>query len=77
MYNYLESKKAIEKILNSKTDIMKKTKIPASDGEFTYENGVKVWVGALFIDIVNSTNSFKNANVDTAKIMRCFCSEII
>lgn len=77
MYNYVDSKNTIENILSSKSDITKKSRIPASDGEFTYENGVKVWVGALFVDIVDSAKIFKNANVDTAKIMRCFCSEII
>lgn len=77
MYNYVDSKNTIKNILNSKTDITKKSKIPASDNEFTYENGVRVWVGALFIDIVDSSKLFKDANEDTARMMRAFCSETI
>lgn len=55
----------------------RKTTIPASESEFTYENGIKTWVGALFVDIVNSSRLFQYANEDTARIIRSFCSEII
>ena len=77
MYDFKKSKETIISILNSPTKIVKKDKIPASDGEFTYSNGIKTWVGALFVDIVDSSKLFADANEDTARIMRSFCSEII
>lgn len=45
--------------------------------EFTYKNGIKAWVGALFVDVVDSSKLFQTADEDTARIMRSFCSEII
>lgn len=77
MYEYKKSKDTIKKILKSPTKIVEKSNIPSSDSEFTYENGIKAWVGALFVDIVNSRKMFKSANEDTARIIRSFCSEII
>ncbi|MBQ6874553.1 MAG: adenylate cyclase [Clostridia bacterium] len=77
MYEYKKSKETIEKILKSPTKVIEKSAIPSSDSEFTYENGLKSWVGALFVDIVNSSKLFENANEDTARIIRSFCSEII
>ena len=77
MFDYNDSKKIVENILTSTTKITSKTQIPVSDNEFTYENGIKVWVGALFVDIVDSSKLFDYANEDTARIIRSFCSEII
>ena len=77
MYEYEKSKETVESILSSPTKIVKKEKIPASDSDFTYENGIKSWVGALFVDIVDSSKLFETANEDTARIIRSFCSEII
>lgn len=77
MYDFQKSKETIESILSSPTKIVTKDTIPSSDGEFTYENGIKAWVGALFVDIVNSSKLFQSANEDTARIIRGFCSEII
>lgn len=77
MYDYKKSKETIEKILQSPTKIVEKTFIPSSDDSFTYENGIKAWVGALFVDIVDSSKLFHSANEDTARIIRSFCSEII
>lgn len=77
MYNYKKSKEAVESILRSPTKIVEKSLIPSSDSEFTYENGIKTWVGALFVDIVDSSKLFKSPNEDTARIIRSFCSEII
>lgn len=77
MYDYKKSKEIIESILKSPTKIVEKEKIPASDSDFTYENGIKSWVGALFVDIVDSSKLFETANEDTARIIRSFCSEII
>lgn len=77
MYEYGKSKETVESILKSPTKIVKKEIIPASDSDFTYENGIKSWVGALFVDIVDSSQLFETANEDTARIIRSFCSEII
>ena len=77
MYDYKKSKEAVESILRSPTKIVEKSLIPSSDSEFTYESGIKTWVGALFVDIVDSSKLFKSPNEDTARIIRSFCSEII
>jgi len=77
MYDYQKSKETVEKILKSSTKIEERSTIPLSDSEFTYENGIKAWVGALFIDIVDSSKLFKSLNENTARIIRSFCSEII
>ena len=77
MYEYKKSKETIESILNSPTKILEKDFVPSSDSEFTYENGITAWVGALFVDIVDSSSIFQSPNEDTARKIRCFCSEII
>lgn len=77
MYDFKKSKETILSILNSPTKIVKKDGVPASDAEFTYSNGIKAYVGALFVDIVGSSDLFEDANENTARIMRSFCSEII
>lgn len=77
MYDYKKSKENVEAILKSPTKIVEKTSIPSSDSEFTYQNGIKAWVGALFVDIVDSSKLFQSPNEDTARIIRSFCSEII
>ncbi|MBQ8528554.1 MAG: adenylate cyclase [Clostridia bacterium] len=77
-YNYAQGKQRIIDILDSKTDIEKSTNIPKSDEEFTYENGIKAWVGALFVDIRNSSDYFTENKPDiVARVIRAFCSEII
>lgn len=77
MYEYKKSKDAVESILKSPTRIIEKENIPSSDSEFTYENGIKAYVGALFVDIVDSSKLFESPNENTAHIIRSFCSEII
>lgn len=61
----------------SPTKIAEKDNIPSSDSEFTYENGIKAWVGALFVDIVDSSKLFQTPDENTARIIRSFCSGII
>lgn len=77
MYDYKKSKETIESILKSPTKIVEKSGVPSTDSEFTYENGIKSWVGSLFIDIVDSSKLFQTPNENTARIIRSFCSEII
>ena len=77
-YDYAQGKKRISEILNSKTKIEETETIPKSDEEFTYENGIRSWVGALFVDIRDSSDYFKNNNADkVARVIRAFTSEII
>ena len=77
-YDYAQGKKRISEILNSKTKIEETEIIPKSDEEFTYENGIRSWVGALFVDIRDSSDYFKNNDADkVARVMRAFTSEII
>ena len=40
MYDYKDSKKRIEKILNSSTKIVEKNTLPDTDEQVTYENGI-------------------------------------
>lgn len=78
IFNFNEEEKKINSIIHSKTEIKPLDTIPNDDSQFTYENGVKTWVGALFVDIRDSTNYFKNNKEEiVARIMRAFCSEII
>lgn len=77
-YNYEDAKRRIYDVLNSKTEIQECKIIPNDESEFTYDNGIRTWVGAMFIDIRNSTNYFKdNKSEIVARIMRAFCAEII
>lgn len=77
-FDYEESRKRIEDILNSKTDIKEVDSISNDEDGFTYENGVRTWVGAMFIDIRNSTDYFKENDAEkVARIMRAFTSELI
>lgn len=77
MYDFKKSKETISSILNSPTKIIKKDFVPSSESEFTYENGITAWVGALFVDIVDSSKLFQSPNENTARVIRSFCSEII
>lgn len=76
MYNYRDSKSNIINILKSKTPIEKKDKISA-DHEFTYDNGIRCFTSAIFVDIKNSTELFKNQDEKLARLLRAFTSEII
>ena len=77
-YDYEKGKQRIIDILNSKTKIEECDNIPKSDEEFTYENGIRAWVGALFVDIRDSSEYFTENKPDiVARVIRAFCSEII
>ena len=77
-FDYKESKKRIIDILTSKTEIQETNSIPSDESNFTYENGIKSWVGSIFVDIRNSTAYFKeNKPEQVSRVMRAFCSEII
>ncbi len=77
MYNYKNSKANIINILNSTTKIEESSYIPKADENFTYDNGIFAWTGAIFIDIVNSSNLLDKKDEKLARLMRAFTSEII
>lgn len=78
MFDYEDAIKKVKYILTSETEIDFCEKIPKNESEFTYDNGVKAWVGALFVDIRKSTKYFKSLNeVLVSKVMRAFFSEIV
>ena len=78
MFDYEKSKRRIFDILNSKTKIKSEDTVPFNDSEFTYENGMKSYVAAMFLDIRNSTNLFKNYDEEKlARILRSYFSEIV
>jgi len=77
-YDYAQGKQRIINILDSKTKIEESEDIPKSDEEFTYENGIKAWVGALFVDIRDSSELFADENKEkVSKVIRSFTSEVI
>lgn len=81
-YDYKERVKQINEILNSKTEVETKKNVSEiekeDNGGLTYKNGIKGWVTSIFVDIVDSTNLFKNGNTkQVAKIIRIFTSEVI
>lgn len=76
-YDYRNGKKRIMEILNDSTSIQEVDNIP-NDQEFTFDNGYYGWVTSVFVDIRESTKLFsENRKSSTAKIIRCFTSEII
>lgn len=77
MYDYKEGKKRIQEIITNKLKIEKEQEIPKDD-YFTYENAYYGWVGAIFVDIRNSTQLFAYENKEEmSKVIRCFSSEVI
>ncbi len=76
-YDYKERKKKVEEILDNTDKVNDVEKFPR-DEDFTYTNGYKAWAGAIFVDLRNSTTLFsENNDVDIAKVIRGFTSEII
>lgn len=76
-YNYIDGKNRIKEILNNNAEIIK-TNVPKDEGKFTYDNGIRSWIGAIFVDIVGSTKLIKEeSDLIVSKILRSFSSEII
>ena len=53
-YDYKEGKKKIEEILNNNTEIQNK-EVPKDDSNFTYDNGIRSWIGKAIIVVSNLT----------------------
>lgn len=76
-YDYETGESRIEAILSNSAKIQEK-EIPRDDSDFTYDNGIKSWVGSVFVDIVGSKKLIEGEDdLVVAKILRCFTSEII
>ncbi|RIN98649.1 adenylate/guanylate cyclase domain-containing protein [Mammaliicoccus sciuri] len=76
-YDYKSRKKKVEEILENTNFINEVKRFPNNDN-FTYENGYKAWLSAIFIDLRNSTKLFtENSEIDVAKVIRGFTSEVI
>lgn len=76
-YDYKSRKKKVEEILENTNFINEVKRFPNND-DFTYENGYKAWLSAIFIDLRNSTKLFtENSEIDVAKVIRGFTSEVI
>ena len=77
VYDYKAGKKRVKEILDNKLEVIEKDKIP-KDNEFTYTNAYYGWVGAIFIDIRDSSNIFSKEDKEVvSKMIRSFTSEII
>lgn len=77
MYDYKNSKANIINVLTSTTKIEESDNIPKADENFTYDNGIYAWTGAIFIDIVDSSNLLDKKDEKLARLMRAFTAEII
>ncbi|WP_431029661.1 adenylate/guanylate cyclase domain-containing protein [Lysinibacillus sp. LZ02] len=76
-YDYKSRKVKVEEILDNTDNVNEVKKFPR-DEEFTYTNGYKAWAGAIFVDLRESTKLFtEKTDVDIAKVIRGFTSEII
>lgn len=76
-YNFRERKGKVEEILDN-TDAVNKVRQFPRDEDFTYTNGYKAWASAIFVDLRDSTSLFTKQNeIDIAKVIRGFSSEII
>lgn len=77
-YDYKNGKQRVQNILNSKVEVIKKDSIPTSEANWTFDNGIKSWVGAIFVDLRNSASLFRNASeIKVAKVIRAYTSEVI
>ena len=79
-FDYKASKKRVEEILNSTKEVEEREKLTSDIGAstYTYSNGFRSWVGAIFVDMRDSSAYFtENTDTLVAKIMRAFISEII
>lgn len=76
-YNFEDGKKRVEEILKNNEEIEEKN-VPKDDNEFTYSNGIKAWIGSIFVDIVKSSDIIgKEEDLKVSKILRSFSSELI
>ena len=77
MYDYKESKKRVEEILNSELEIKHQKYLPESM-KIEFDKGYYTWVSSIFIDIRDSSNLFKTTDdKKISKLSKAFISELI
>lgn len=77
MYKYKEGKSRVVNILHASIKVDEIDSIPKNDSKWTYANGVKSWVTAVFVDLRDSTELFKENSIKVSKVIRAYSSEII
>lgn len=76
-YNYIDGKNRVIDVLNNNAEIEEKT-IPKDDSNFTYNNGIRCYIGSIFVDIIDSKKLIqKESDIVVAKVLRSFTSEVI
>jgi len=77
-YDYEKGKQRVESILDIRTSVENVDSIPKDESRWTYDNGIKSWVTAVFVDLRKSTEFFsKSKKEDVARTIRAYSSEII
>lgn len=79
LYDYINGKKDITEVLDSKVEIKETKKIP-QENEFTFDNGVKAWASAIFVDIVSSSQFFASDSISEnvkSRILRSFVEQLV
>ena len=79
LYDYIEGKKDIEEVLDSKIEVKDPGSIP-NENEFSFDNGVKAWASSIFVDIVSSSKFFANNNISEnvkSRILRAFVEQLV
>lgn len=78
-FSYREELEEIKKILNSKIEVERIGRYdPETDS--TFSNGVKSWIGSIFVDIADSSSLFESEKISDkvkAKIIKAFCHGLI
>ncbi len=77
MYDYKDSKKRAEEILNTELEIKHQKFLPESM-KLEFDKGYYTWVSSIFIDIRDSSNLFKvTEDKKISKLSKAFISELI
>lgn len=78
-YDFKKAKLAIEAELNSEESITSLSSIP-EDSLSQHKNGVKAWVGSIFVDVVSSSAFFNNSELKQeviSKITKSLFKQIV
>ncbi|GBD72199.1 hypothetical protein TEHN7126_1356 [Tetragenococcus halophilus subsp. halophilus] len=76
-YNYKNRKEKVEEILDNTDKVNEVERLPTNDS-FTYTNGYKASITAIFVDLRDSTTLFSDKDeIEISKVIRGFTSEVI